>query len=327
VSRSFGLAISHALVAALVVELLLLAWRVRDPRWRRRLRLLVVAAPILLLPIYERAAIRHAPAFEERWALLSSRHWAELRIGGVPTHLPFLGGLALLGLGLFLADALPFAARQLRRSRARPGSDAQEVPPSALVEAVQERAAAMGVAPPRLIFLPTSSPVLFCRGARAPELVVSAGLLALLDPAELRAALAHELAHVAAHDLSWSWLLLAARAAQAWNPVVQVVVRAAARDAERAADDRACEDRAARLALAEAILKTYRAGRAGAGSPAGRAKQTLWRERLRDRARSIAIEERCRRLLEPPAPGADPFPRVRLAAAAASIAALLFFVV
>ena len=312
-ARYLGQAMVHALVAALVVELLIRAWKVEEPRLRQRLRLLVLAAPLCLLPLLELLPVRREEWFEERWALLSDRHWAELTIGGVATGSLFLGALAALGGALFLADLIPFLHHRLRR-RPRPQARGD-----AGAEAELARLAdSLGVPAPRLRVLESARPSLLCRGVRAPELIVSRGTLALLDPEELRAALAHELAHLRARDTLWSWLLMAARALQAFNPVVQVVVRAVARDAERRADDAACASGQGRLALASAIIKLFRSAHPGA--EAGLAGFLA-------RARARAIEERCRRLLDGAAPASAPLALARLWMTGASLAGLLFFVV
>lgn len=316
-ARALGQAIVHALVAALVVEALLRAWRVAEPGARRRLRLLVLALPLVAVPGLDLLApLRREEWFEERWALLSGRHWAELTMGGVGMYSLFLGALSTLGIGLFLADFIPFLRHRLR---SREAAHRPSVGDPRVEEAMAGLPAALGVPAPRLVVLPEESPVLLCRGVRRPELVISRGAIDQLDPQELRAAVAHELGHVRSRDAWWSWLTMAARAAQAFNPVVQVVVRALARDAERRADDLAVAVGGDRLALASAIVKLYRPAAAQGG-------RGVWGSVVA-RARAAAIEERCRRLLDGPPPPPEPFPLLRPCLAGAGLVALLFFVV
>jgi Zn-dependent protease with chaperone function len=339
VARYLSQAIIDALVAAVVVELLISAWREGAPGQRIRLRQLVLGLSLAAVPLLDRLAPqRREEWFEERLALLTSRHWAELTVGGVGLSALFLGGLGALGAALFLADLIPFL-RQVRlgsgapplsmvapaRGAARPAGWPR-VAADWGVRAEQELSrlcAAARLEPPLLTLSDERTPLLLCRGVRSPEILVSRGALALLDDAELRGALAHELAHLRSRDPAWSWALLAVRALQAFNPVVQVVVRAIAQDAERRADDLAARATGDRLALASAMVKLYRVSAATSG-------EFLWGPllaRTRAKARASAIEERCRRLLGPPCPAPAPHAGLRLAAACLSLLGLLVFVV
>jgi len=307
-------AILHALVAALCIEALVRVWRVEEPTLRLRLRGIAVALPSLYLPALELwAPFRHSPWFEARWALFVGRRFQSLELLGMSLSSWWLYGLGSLGLALFLRDFLPSAAGAFERQWL-------EVSPPAAVpgalSSVEALAAAMGVRRPALELLDCDEAFLHCRGALRTTVVVSRGTLEALDERELRAALAHELEHHARSDVRTGWLLMAARAFQAFNPVVQVVSRAITRDADRRADDAAALATGDRLSVASGLLKLFRAtgGRAPVWWP------------LVARAREENVEERCRRMLAPPAPGAPPFARVQLAMAAAGLAGLLFFV-
>jgi Zn-dependent protease with chaperone function len=147
--------------------------------------------------------------------------------------------------------------------------------------------------------------------------------VALLDAEELRAALAHEAAHLERQDPERSWVVMGLRALLCLNPTFQILARVLARDAERLADERGVELGADRLALASSLVKLHRATGGGGrrtlvfgGALAGPLR----------RARSLDVEQRARALLAP-APARLPFGRLRLALAGATVAALLFFVV
>ena len=303
----------HALVAALAIEALLQVWRARAPDDRLVLRILGLCQPLAMTPALFLLAPQRAG--EEFWALFASRHWGEIRVAGATlVELGVLLGAAL-GLALFLVDVLPLVSG--RRRPLPPASPAPEALEAALAEVAGEGRR------PALHFLDARACTLFCAGVLRPVLVVSRGALDLLDAEELRAALAHELAHLDRRDPALSWLLMGARGILCFNPVAQVVARALARDAEWSADERAGGDR---LALASALVKLHRAGQGRRAL----VRRTLpfaaaLAEPLR-RVRSHDVEARCRRLLEPAAPPKLAFPFLRVALTSASLGLLTFLV-
>ncbi len=101
--------ILHALVAALVVEALLRAWKVGDAAWRLRFRLLALAAPLLWLPaLFFFAPFRSSPSFVAHAAIFAGERWNLVSIRGTG-----LGDLILL-----LAAGVGFRAVSTRRAPA-----------------------------------------------------------------------------------------------------------------------------------------------------------------------------------------------------------------
>jgi Zn-dependent protease with chaperone function len=316
-------AIFHTLVASLFVEALVRSWRVTEPRQRMALRLVALGYPLVVVPaLLSLFPFRLEEPFHDGPALLVGRRWGEVRLLGLPLFDAWLAGFAALGAFLFVMDVIPLV-KGWRRPRPAPATpDAASAAALAIVPGL---AAALGIAAPPIEFLDRDAPVLFCTGARRHAIVVSRGALRLLDADELRAALAHELAHLARHDPAASWAVMAGRALMWFNPAFQVLSRAVARDAEWLADERAAEICGDRLALASGLIKLHRAT---AGAPpipralplAGALAGPL------ARVRSLDVEVRCRRLLDgPPAP--LPYLKARVAIAAGSLTAMLFFVV
>ncbi len=318
-------AIFHTLVASLYVEALVRSWRVRDPAQRIALRLTALGYPLVLFPaLVLLFPLRGGDAFREEIAIFVGRSWQEVRFLGVGLFQWWTALLVALGLTLLLMDLVPFLAR---RRGARPEVGAGGGPEAAALTAeVAALSARLGLRhPPPVLYVDRGAPLLLCTGVRRTSVVVSRGAVALLDRQELRAALAHELAHLSRRDPAASWVVLFARIAMCFNPAFQVVARAVARDAEWLADERAAEAGGDRLALASGLLKLHRAT---SGTRAARRTLPLasaLSEPLA-RVRSRDIEVRCRRLLDPPARRL-PFGGARVALAAMSLTALLFFVI
>jgi Zn-dependent protease with chaperone function len=317
-------AIFHTLVASLFMEALVRSWRVREPIQRMALRLVALGYPLVLFPALVLLFPGRADeAFRDGPALLVAHRWAEVHLLGASLFGWWLAIFGGIGTALFLMDLVP-----LLRSRRRPRPVPCEPDPesaAALGDALPALARKLRVVAPPLVFLDRDAPVLFCTGVRRHSIVVSRGAVRLLDREELRAALAHELAHLARHDPAASWIVMAARAVMWFNPAFQVVSRAIARDAEWLADERAAAACGDRLALASGLIKLHRATRSAAPVRRTLPVAAALAEPI-SRVRSLDVEVRCRRLLDG-APARLPFGRARVALAGASLTALLFFVV
>ena len=115
--------------------------------------------------------------------------------------------------------------------------------------------------------LDATRPAVYCVPGRPPTIVLTTGALAILDPGQLTAVLAHERAHLAGrHHL----LLAVTRSLATAAPVVPLFARGTgevARLAEMRADDVAAR-RGGRRTLLAALL-AMGAGTAAAQAPAG----------------------------------------------------------
>jgi Zn-dependent protease with chaperone function len=194
-----------------------------------------------------------------------------------------------------------------------------------LVDEVTALARAIGARAPAVTALDTPAPMLFVSGLRRPTLVVSRGVLERLDAAERRAALTHELVHVARHDGIMGWALMACRLALAFNPAAHLVARAVVRELEWRADELAVRVSGDRDALDSALIKLSRAGGPPSAAPApglvGRAASEIAR-----RGQLAAIAARRQRLHHAQGGGCG-LGALRLAGTSGGLVLLLFFVV
>lgn len=281
----------HGVVATLMVEGLVHWVPIAGPGTRFALRFSALAAPLLFAVAYATwLPFRAEPWFQD-WSLFVSDRWDLLRVGGLGIRGLVVWIAAAAG-GLLLARDGLHALRDARRLRRERADLPRQAVPDAVIELTRAIACDAGVATPDVEVLTSPGHTLHLRGPWRPRILVSTATLAALTPEQLRAALAHEIAHLAHRDLAKGWLLLLLRVLQAFNPVAQAVGRRAVQELEWSADDRAARLTGTPLALAQALVRCARQrgdrflGLAGQG-------------RLR------ALEERCRRLLDgaPPASG------------------------
>jgi Zn-dependent protease with chaperone function len=119
---------------------------------------------------------------------------------------------------------------------------------------------------PLALVLPPGVHGAFAVGVRRPRVLLSRDLLALLEPDELDAVLAHELAHFEARDVQIMFVGGLLRDLVAWNPFAHSALRRLAASREVEADRRAADLTGRPLALASGLVKVCElvAGRPGA---------------------------------------------------------------
>ena len=317
-----GQSILHAIIAAAIIEALMRAWRVERAGPRLALRLLALAFPFVVLPLFLLLAPFRADERFAREAIFAGWRWDALSVRGVGLARLSVYILGSLGGVLFLLDFLPSIADGLRASRHLPGPF-REV--EGVEAEVQELSKRLGTRPPPVLVVTDHSAILHCEGTLQPRLVVSSTALESLNADERRAALAHELAHAAYRDPVFGWVLAVVRAVMFFNPAVQIEARAVVAELERRADERSAALVGDRLALAGGLVKLFRMGH---GLPDGAGPELGWPvvPGLVRRARTSAIERRCRRLVCP-APSPLPLAKLRLALAGLALSLLLFYVV
>ena len=320
-----GLVILHGCIAALLVEALLRVWRVQDPSERLALRWLALVAPVVLpVAFHVIAPGRSTEWFGSARAIFAGEHWNQVTVGR--TGVASLATVALLIVGclLYLRDALPFLddrVRGLADRDANPGHP-ELARVRALLDKLQQAVGAPAMA---VVLLERRTPVLLCSGVDRPTIVISTGTLSRLSDDELRAALAHELAHAARRDPLMGWLLMVVRTLASFSPAAQVVARQVVQELEYRADVTV-----ARLGHSAALSRAIAAladipdsetdlvpPRSPRGFPRG----------LLARAERVAVGNRCERVFAQPEPTRAGLGALRLGLAAVGMTALLFFVV
>ena len=109
--------------------------------------------------------------------------------------------------------------------------------------------------PPEVLLLPAGVPGAFASGTRRRRILIARELLTSLDASELEAILAHEIAHLEAHDCQVMFGAGFLRDLVAWNPVAHLAFHHLVTDRELEADRRAASMTGRPLAVASSLLK------------------------------------------------------------------------
>jgi Zn-dependent protease with chaperone function len=176
--------------------------------------------------------------------------------GGTLSSLTLSLGVAALGVALLAGVARIALLQRTLRRRLYPA-------PPELQERADDLAALAGDRRVPVLLLDSRMPIAFASGLLRPRVVLSTWMLEHLDPEEVEAALAHELAHVLGQDCRTIWLATVLRDATCFLPWAWRARRTVVASKELLADDLTVGLTGRPLALASAIVKVWRRSLAG----------------------------------------------------------------
>ncbi len=106
-----------------------------------------------------------------------------------------------------------------------------------------------------VLLSPSGVPFAYTVGGGESVMVVSRGLVGLLDGDEIETVIAHELAHVKNRDASLNTIVAVYRRVLFFDPLIRLLERAICRENEFSADEFAARETKKPLSLASALLK------------------------------------------------------------------------
>lgn len=291
----------HSLIAALIVDTALIAWKIEDPVARQRYRLLVLIVPVLSLPLYQILAPERGSALFRLDALFDLGRWLNLDLGGgIPAGALFLLFLLFTSAVFVVQELLPITRHTLGSGNRAPGGSVPGAE-SRVTQVVES----LPCAKPTVVILDDEEPVIFSSTGREPVVYLSGGLVKQLSFGELRAAIAHEIGHIRRSRRPGMVLIFLLRVALFFNPIILMEFRRIVQEEEKICDDLAVSLAGSRAGLASALRKFYFAGGDVSAHPLRDAPRL--RDRLEEYSHTLLIESRITRLEEPPAaPGGSP---------------------
>ncbi len=316
--------VSHLLLANLLHGSIALIWvggirRLAGPISPSLFANLLALA--LLLPIVVAAAhLFGAPGLPDPWLVLRVDMWAQ----AVGSATPLVGFFGVLVAGTLIIvvvqEIAPAWSGRHRRLAAERGTDPRLDVSMRRVDSAFARLGRRRLwgRPPTAVLLRSPRKVAALHGVIAPRVMVSRGLLDLLDDDELDAVIAHELAHLHRGGNVGLFLIWLVRMLQAASPPALVIFRQLVEAQEQACDALAARALGRSSALAAALLKVYQ-GAAVVGE-AGALERA--RAEVQHRSNLVTTRLRVRALLDNPTAVA-PSP-IALAVATLGMGALLW---
>ncbi len=286
----------HSLVAALIVDTALIAWKIEEPVTRQRFRLIVLVMPIVSYPLYQILSPERGSALFRLDALFDIGRWLNLELWGVvPMSVLFLLFLAFTAVIFVVQEMLPIARHTLT-----PGGNSLDAtvpePESRVTRALE----GLPGRKPEVFILDDEEFIMFSSTGKKPAVYLSGGLVEALTLDELRAALAHEIGHIRRSRRPVMVLIFILRVLMFYNPIILMEFRRIVQEEEKICDDVAASLTGDRAALAEALRKFYYPDDEEHMPPLKDAPRL--RDRIEEYSHTLLIENRITRLEETPAP-------------------------
>jgi Zn-dependent protease with chaperone function len=252
----------HLTISAVIVNAAIRVWNMRNPRITQRCRFLAIIFPIFSFPLYQLINPARGSIFFREGALFDSSRWLNLAIfGTIPLGVLFILMLLITTTVFLLQELIPVVRHSLESGGGETGE--VEFTDSA---GVNEVLAGLPGEKPEVLVIEDEDCVVFSTTGRKAAVYLSSGLLKTLDPEEIQAAVAHEIAHIERSRLPVLFIVFLLRVLLFFNPVVLFEFRRATQEEEEICDDMAVALTHKPHALAETLKKLYR--RAEVGVPA-----------------------------------------------------------
>lgn len=227
----------HSLIAILIIERAMQIWRIKNPGTQFRYRIMTLILPVFMLPFYHLINFeRSSFFFRQEKALFNMNSWLSIEIWNmIPLRILFILLLAGTSLVFFLQEMMPVIRDVLER-KGSDTFDTHDADPE-IVGLVRKMSEKLGIEPPPVSVIEDSHPFIFTSGSKNHSVILTSGLIEMLDREQLKSALAHELAHIARLSNATKWMIFIIRVLMFFNPIVLIVFRRVVQDDEHICDD------------------------------------------------------------------------------------------
>jgi hypothetical protein len=309
----------HSLCAAVIAHRAIVDWNIRSAVVRQKFHLIAVFAPVVSYPLYQWIDPGRGSVDFRLRALFDSGRWVGVELWNtVPVGLLFVLVLAGATAVFVFQELIP-----ILRHRSGPSDPAARIEPAATGSPAMLAAEGLAGEAPDIRIAEDDDPAIHSVIGRDPAIYLTTGLLRSLQPVELRAAIAHEVAHMRRSRRPLLMVAYVVRVVLFFSAGTLVAFRKAAAEEEKICDDWAAEVTGRPDALA-AVLEKLR--HSDAYEVEGREAEDGLRS-IEYMSYDLMVQERIRRLAsgEPAAAGAGDW--LKFAVTLAAIAILNYFIV
>jgi len=246
-------AFTHSIIAFIIVERVMQLWNISNPLIRQRFGLLVIVLPVVSFPLYQVINPGRSSISFRLGALFDITRWFNLDLwGAVPVGLFFIIMIIITAKIFLFQEMIPVIKHTLESKRF--SSDREDPDPH---PSVQQALEFLSAEETDIVTLDDDDFILFSSTGRNPAIFISTGIVETLSTEQLRAVIAHELAHIRRNKKPLLTVAFLFRVAMFFNPAVLIEFRRIVQEEEKICDDMAVRLTRDPAALSEALKKLY----------------------------------------------------------------------
>jgi len=226
-------AFCHSVIAALIVDRAIQAWRISNPLIRQRFSLIVMVFPLLSFPVYQIINPDRGSLSFRLEALFDINRWLNMELWGkLPLSMIFILILSTTTLVFLFQEIIPIIKHTIEAWSASEEVSRHDNP-------VIHKALELipGEKPFVSLIDDDDELILFSTTVKSPTIFLSTGLIRGLSVDEIQAAIAHEIAHIRRNRRPLLMIIYLIRILMFFNPVVLVEFRRIVQEEEKVCDD------------------------------------------------------------------------------------------
>ncbi len=284
----------HSLIAILFIERAIQIWDIKNPLTHYRYRLMTLILPITMFPLYNLVNLnRGSLLFRDEKAIFNVNRWLAIEIWDIiPVSMLFQLFLLVTAITFFLQEIIPIIKDAVQRVKVY---HYNTLPVDTEIESmVSVLSESLGIEKPRVNIINDKNPVILTTGAKSHTIVLSSGLVEILDREQLYSAIAHEFAHIVRRSNVTSWMIFIIRILMFFNPIVLIVFRRIVQDDEHICDDLTISLTEKPLVLASTLKVFYSSDKKKETSMVGRI--TSIKREIENHSHNLLLKERIERL-------------------------------
>lgn len=243
----------HSIIALIIVDRVVHLWNINNPLIKQRFHLIVVLLPILSFPAYQIINPDRISISFRMEAIFDINRWLNIELWGIiPLGLLFIFIIIITTIIFLFQEMFPILKHTIESKKSNIETE-KAIDNPVVKQAVEH----LPVEKPDIFIIEEDDYILFSTTGKNASIYLSTGIIKKLNTEQLRAAVAHEIAHIIRNKRPLLIIAFIFRIIMFFNPVVLLEFRRLVQEEEKICDDMAVSLTKTPHALSEALKKLY----------------------------------------------------------------------